>query len=177
MAKVDRVKWELSEGYEQQVRRKMPSWPRSWANFSLLQHLHSYRNAWANLHLLGRPNSLAPFSLQLAALGKQRPRSEIVLQASPGRVKRVKVRFCHRPVYIISGSYTKHTRWRQNDFNVYAYLQPTFARRLCHPAVVGIAQTMLDAHVRIREKEIRGSLEPPGPLPTHLHNVDLYRVF
>lgn len=43
---------------------------------------------------------------QLAALGAQRPRSEIVLQ-------------------------------------------PTFARYLCHPAIVGIAQTLLDAHVRI----------------------------
>ena len=32
--------------------RKSPSWPRSWANFSLLQ-LCSHRNAWANLHLLG----------------------------------------------------------------------------------------------------------------------------
>ena len=57
---VARVKWELSDGYEQ----------------------------------------------QLAALGAQRPRSEIVLQ-------------------------------------------PTFARFLCHPAIVGIAKTMLDAHVRI----------------------------
>ena len=28
--------------------RKKPSWPRSWANFSLLQ-LYSHRNAWANL--------------------------------------------------------------------------------------------------------------------------------
>ena len=36
--------------------RKMPSWPRSWANFSLLQ-LYSHRNAWANLHLLGQPNT------------------------------------------------------------------------------------------------------------------------
>jgi hypothetical protein len=32
--------------------RKTPSWPRSWANFSLLA-LYSPRNAWANLHLLG----------------------------------------------------------------------------------------------------------------------------
>ena len=40
--------------------RKTPSWPRSWANFSLLQ-LYSYRNAWANLHLLGQLNTvLAP---------------------------------------------------------------------------------------------------------------------
>ena len=35
---------------------KTPSWPRSWANFSLLQ-LYSHRNAWANLHLLGQPNT------------------------------------------------------------------------------------------------------------------------
>ena len=36
--------------------RKTPSWPRSWANFSLLW-LCSYWNAWANLHLLGQPNT------------------------------------------------------------------------------------------------------------------------
>ena len=36
--------------------RKMPSWPRSWANSSLLQ-LYSHRNAWANSHLLGQPNT------------------------------------------------------------------------------------------------------------------------
>jgi hypothetical protein len=36
--------------------RKMPSWPRSWANFSLLS-LYSHRNAWASLHLLGQPNT------------------------------------------------------------------------------------------------------------------------
>ena len=41
--------------------RKTPSWPRSWANFSLLQ-LYSHRNAWANLHLLGQPGT---FSLQV----------------------------------------------------------------------------------------------------------------
>jgi hypothetical protein len=32
--------------------RKMPSWPRSWANFSLFW-LHSHMNAWANLDLFG----------------------------------------------------------------------------------------------------------------------------
>jgi beta-glucosidase-like glycosyl hydrolase len=32
--------------------RKMPGWPRSWANFSLVQ-LYAYSNAWANLSLLG----------------------------------------------------------------------------------------------------------------------------
>jgi hypothetical protein len=36
--------------------RKTPSWPRSWANFSLLQ-LYSHRNAWANLHSLCQPNT------------------------------------------------------------------------------------------------------------------------
>ena len=40
---------------DQQVR-KTPSWPRSWANYSLLQ-LYSHRNAWANLHLMGQPNT------------------------------------------------------------------------------------------------------------------------
>jgi hypothetical protein len=36
--------------------RKTPSWPRSWANFSLLQ-LYSRRDSWANLHRLGQPNT------------------------------------------------------------------------------------------------------------------------
>jgi hypothetical protein len=35
--------------------RKTPGWPKSWANFSLLQ-LCSHRSAWANLHLLGQPD-------------------------------------------------------------------------------------------------------------------------
>jgi hypothetical protein len=40
--------------------RKTPSWPRIWANSSLLQ-LYSHRHVWANLHLLGQPNTfLAP---------------------------------------------------------------------------------------------------------------------
>ena len=36
--------------------RKTPSWPRSWANFSLLS-LYSHWNAWANWHLLGQPDT------------------------------------------------------------------------------------------------------------------------
>jgi len=36
--------------------RKTSSWPRIWANFSLLE-LYSHMNAWANLHLLGQPDS------------------------------------------------------------------------------------------------------------------------
>jgi ABC-type uncharacterized transport system fused permease/ATPase subunit len=36
--------------------RKPPSWPRSWASFSL-SPLYSHRNAWANLRLLGQPDS------------------------------------------------------------------------------------------------------------------------
>ena len=37
--------------------RTMQSWPRSWANFSLLQ-LYSHRNAWANSHIVGQPDTL-----------------------------------------------------------------------------------------------------------------------
>ena len=36
--------------------RKTPSWPRSWANFSLFL-LYSLMTAWANLHLSGQPNT------------------------------------------------------------------------------------------------------------------------
>jgi hypothetical protein len=36
--------------------RKTSSWPRNWANFSLLQ-LYSYRNAWAKSRLVGHPNA------------------------------------------------------------------------------------------------------------------------
>ena len=36
--------------------RETPSWPRSWATFSLLSR-YSHGNAWANLHLLGRPDT------------------------------------------------------------------------------------------------------------------------
>ena len=39
--------------------RKMPSWPRSWANVSPLQlyQLYFHPNAWANLHLPGQTNT------------------------------------------------------------------------------------------------------------------------
>jgi hypothetical protein len=37
--------------------RQTPSWPRSWANFSLLW-LYSHRNPWANLYKSGQPNTL-----------------------------------------------------------------------------------------------------------------------
>ena len=43
-------------GQRPQVRKK-PSWPRSWANSSLLS-LYSHRSARANLHLLGQPDTL-----------------------------------------------------------------------------------------------------------------------
>ena len=36
--------------------RKAPSWPRSWADFSL-SWLYSHRNAWASLRLLGHPDA------------------------------------------------------------------------------------------------------------------------
>jgi hypothetical protein len=48
--------------------RKTPSWPRSWANFSL-SWLYSHWNAWANLHLLGQPNTV----LASEASGWRRP--------------------------------------------------------------------------------------------------------
>jgi hypothetical protein len=38
--------------------RKMPSWPRSWANFSLLQ-LYSHRNAWGQLASSGPTRHLS----------------------------------------------------------------------------------------------------------------------
>ena len=44
--------------------RKTPSWPRSWANFSLLS-LYSHRNPWTNFHRLGQPNTF--LSLQTGA--------------------------------------------------------------------------------------------------------------
>jgi hypothetical protein len=53
--KGSRIKPPLSD-FPLHAVRKMPSWPRSWANFSLLQ-LYSHRNAWANLHLVGQPNT------------------------------------------------------------------------------------------------------------------------
>ena len=36
--------------------RKAPSWPRSWANSSLLW-VYSHRNAWSNLQFLGQSNT------------------------------------------------------------------------------------------------------------------------
>jgi hypothetical protein len=51
--------------------RKPPSWPRSWANFSLLW-LYSHRSAWANLHILGEPNN----SLTLVARHSCMPLTE-----------------------------------------------------------------------------------------------------
>eukprot|EP01052_Picozoa_sp_SAG31_P035849 SAG31_NODE_4383_length_3284_cov_1.151962_1_plen_423_part_00 len=42
-------------------------------------------------------------------------------------------------------------------------LQPSFARHLCHPAIVGIAQTMLDAHVRIATVGHRNLPSSVGP--------------
>ena len=56
---------EAAEANERPQVRKTPSWPRSWASFSLLQ-LHSHRNAWANSHLLGQPNTFLALALALA---------------------------------------------------------------------------------------------------------------
>jgi hypothetical protein len=70
----------LTTGGKRLKVRNTPSWPRSWANFSLLW-LHSHRNAWANWHLLGQPNT---FLAQAAAA----PRA--------GRALRVLRRRLHR---------------------------------------------------------------------------------
>jgi hypothetical protein len=43
--------------------RKMPSWPRSWANFSLLSP-YSHENAWANLRRFGQAMKLTPCALK-----------------------------------------------------------------------------------------------------------------
>ena len=57
--------------------RQPPSWPRSWANFSLLQ-LYHHRNAWANLYFLGHVNTFLCCSrgcrgLRRSACGAPRP--------------------------------------------------------------------------------------------------------
>ena len=48
--------WFYLDAQGKEQVRKTPSWPRSWANCSLLW-LYSHRNAWANLHLLGQLNN------------------------------------------------------------------------------------------------------------------------
>jgi hypothetical protein len=53
---LDKSYMRLLSDWRAQVR-KTPSWPRSWANFSLLQ-LCFHSNAWANLHVLGQPDTL-----------------------------------------------------------------------------------------------------------------------
>ena len=50
--------------------RKTPSWPGSWANFSLLS-LHSHRDSWANLHILSQPNTF------LAEVGRRGGRAAV----------------------------------------------------------------------------------------------------
>jgi uroporphyrinogen-III synthase len=53
--------------------RKIPSQPRSWANFSLLQ-LYSHMNTWATLHLLGQPNAFLAQGLLVLRGLRRRPR-------------------------------------------------------------------------------------------------------
>jgi hypothetical protein len=48
--------WFYLDAQGKEQVRKTPSWPRSWANCSLLW-LYSHRNAWANLHLLSQLNN------------------------------------------------------------------------------------------------------------------------
>jgi hypothetical protein len=64
--------------------RKTPSWPRNWANFSLLQ-LYSHRHGWPNLHLSA---NLTPFSLQ-ARRGASTALHQAVATASISKVQRL----------------------------------------------------------------------------------------
>jgi uncharacterized protein (DUF608 family) len=50
-------RWRQYESYSCNQVRKMRSWPRSWANFSLLQLYSHRRKTWANLHRLGQPDT------------------------------------------------------------------------------------------------------------------------
>jgi hypothetical protein len=61
--------------------RKTLSWPRSWANFSLLSALQlcSHRNAWANLHLLGQPNTFLAAVPRRPSLQRCRLRAGLAL--------------------------------------------------------------------------------------------------
>ena len=43
--------------------RQTPSWPRIWANFSLLW-LYSHRTARANSHLMGQPNTFLALAMR-----------------------------------------------------------------------------------------------------------------
>jgi hypothetical protein len=67
------------------VARKMQRWPRSWANFSLLQ-LYSHRNVWANLHLLGQPNTFLALWLtaSVRVCGSSK-RSQREVRRGPGK--------------------------------------------------------------------------------------------
>ena len=64
--------------------RKTPSWPRSLANFSLLQ-LYSHGNAWAGLHLLGQPNTFLASAVPLDGEGAGRGREGGGAAAAAGR--------------------------------------------------------------------------------------------
>jgi hypothetical protein len=74
--------------YANQVR-PTPSWPRSWANLSLVSP-YPHRNARANLHLLGQPDAvLAPDAPARRGVPAGRgARDQQLLSAPAGAVKR-----------------------------------------------------------------------------------------
>jgi hypothetical protein len=76
----------LRESRSRAKVRKLTSWPRSWANFSLLQ-LYSHRNAWANLHLLGQPDTAPVPRPRTWTPSCSRPRCS--LQGSKTRLRRL----------------------------------------------------------------------------------------
>jgi hypothetical protein len=81
----------VQDGYGEVVKvRKTPSWPRSWANFSLLE-LYSHWNAPNNMHLLGQPNTFLAQGLV------QGPACTAWPQGAEGQAKgRSKAGHCHR---------------------------------------------------------------------------------
>jgi hypothetical protein len=81
----------LLDGEVDKVRKK-PSWPRSWAIFSLLW-LYPHRNACANLHFLGQPNTLlAPEHRADRGGCRRRQGDHLRAQELEGRESRAHVR-------------------------------------------------------------------------------------
>jgi hypothetical protein len=107
--------------------RKTPSWPRSWASFSLLL-LYSHGNAWASWRLLGQPNTcLAPAAGALRTLAVREVWSPWSLAIGS---KFIVMRPCifHHSLVII---HTKQAGRRQNGFK-----PPTVIRSDGRPLVV-----------------------------------------
>jgi NADPH oxidase len=133
--------------------RKTPSWPRSWANFSLLW-LCSYWNAWANLHLLGH---LTPFSPKVIL-------EEVVIE--PPNV--IKLVMCNK--YLSSTA--RHELFNY-DSGMYVKIKCPFVSPLeWHPFTISSApeSPWLTVHIKVTRptswtgklKTYLGSMNPQG---------------